>query len=406
MAYDAPKIVELIRGGSGPKALYSSGISSAEAAKLHQEIADDMLRLQGKMEGFWEGPASEQARAGAGPLVEASKVSGEHMSKAHELYVGQGSSFSDLKIKVEENDPGKKPESTFASDYMPIFTDRDEEIDKWNEKAQKVVDGYNVYNDQSMDNSGRWPTDYGQLGLPPGGADVAVKNPETGPGTHVNTPPDTSGTGGHGGRQYTPSDTGGPSNPISPPPQTHPSGTPQHPGGPGTQHPPAGTTPSNVGTLPPPTPTPQPPVYANPPYNPPGQGPGYPGLAPFGPGFGPGGSGPNSPGSGRYGSGGFGPGGSGSGGPGAGQPGSGQPGAGRGVGAAAPHAEGGPVRGGPAAGAAGRGGGPAGMGGMGAGRGGQGGEDDEHQRPEYLLEADPDEVFGSDERTTPPVIGL
>jgi hypothetical protein len=44
------------------------------------------------------------------------------------------------------------------------------------------------------------------------------------------------------------------------------------------------------------------------------------------------------------------------------------------------------------------------MGGAGAGRG-QGDEDTEHQLPSYLLEPDPDEVFGTDEMTAPPVIG-
>jgi hypothetical protein len=42
---------------------------------------------------------------------------------------------------------------------------------------------------------------------------------------------------------------------------------------------------------------------------------------------------------------------------------------------------------------------------MGAGQRGRGEEDEEHQRPDYLLEADPDSIFGSDVRTTPPVIG-
>ncbi|GLZ38387.1 hypothetical protein [Actinokineospora sp. NBRC 105648] len=74
-----------------------------------------------------------------------------------------------------------------------------------------------------------------------------------------------------------------------------------------------------------------------------------------------------------------------------------------GVGAlAAEHAAAG-GRGGAAA-AGGRG--APGAGGMGAGGGrGQGGEDEEHQRPSYLVEADPDEVFGTDEMTAPPVIG-
>jgi len=40
-----------------------------------------------------------------------------------------------------------------------------------------------------------------------------------------------------------------------------------------------------------------------------------------------------------------------------------------------------------------------------AGQRGQGEEDEEHKRPDYLLEADPDAVFGTDVRATPPVIG-
>ncbi|NBH06577.1 hypothetical protein GTY80_25460, partial [Amycolatopsis sp. SID8362] len=46
------------------------------------------------------------------------------------------------------------------------------------------------------------------------------------------------------------------------------------------------------------------------------------------------------------------------------------------------------------------------MGAMGpGGRRGEGEEDDEHQRPDFLIEADPDAIFGTDQRTSPPVIG-
>lgn len=40
---------------------------------------------------------------------------------------------------------------------------------------------------------------------------------------------------------------------------------------------------------------------------------------------------------------------------------------------------------------------------MGAGRG-QGGEDEEHDR-KYTIEPDPEELFGTDQLTAPPVIG-
>ncbi len=107
-------------------------------------------------------------------------------------------------------------------------------------------------------------------------------------------------------------------------------------------------------------------------------------------------------GGGGRGAGGFGPGGSGA-------------GSATGAGAASGAARPGGI--GAAEAAAGRGmgglgsGGAAGRGGMGAGgamgRGqkGEGDEDTEHSRPTYLVEGDPDEVFGTDLRTAPPVIG-
>ncbi|PWW50854.1 hypothetical protein [Actinokineospora spheciospongiae] len=121
-------------------------------------------------------------------------------------------------------------------------------------------------------------------------------------------------------------------------------------------------------------------------------------------GFGGGGGGGFGAGGAGGGAGAGGGGAAGAGGPGAG--GLGAKGAGVGAGAlAAEHAMG--ARGGAAGAAgAGRGGAAGGLGGMGAGGArGQGGEDDEHQRPSYLVEADPDEVFGTDEITAPPVIG-
>jgi hypothetical protein len=57
-----------------------------------------------------------------------------------------------------------------------------------------------------------------------------------------------------------------------------------------------------------------------------------------------------------------------------------------------------------------RGGGPVGRGGAGGmmplgGNRADDEEDGEHQRPSYLVEGDPDAVFGTDEMTAPPVIG-
>ena len=97
---------------------------------------------------------------------------------------------------------------------------------------------------------------------------------------------------------------------------------------------------------------------------------------------------------------GFGPGGSGGYGPGGSQ---GSPGRGPGLGGVpggALAAEGAAVRGGPAGARGGTGGGM-----MPPGRRAEDEDDGEHQRASYLVEGDPDAVFGTDEATAPPVIG-
>ena len=125
------------------------------------------------------------------------------------------------------------------------------------------------------------------------------------------------------------------------------------------------------------------------------------GRLPGGGRFGPGGFGtPGSSGGGAGGGFGSGAGGAGSSGAGGVRGGLG-PGGGLGAGGSGLASEGAALRGG--AGAAGRGG-VGGMGGMAGGRG-QGEDDDEHQRPSFLVEGDPDAVFGTDEATAPPVIG-
>ena len=90
MAYSAPQIVQLVNSGKGPNGMYTGSDKSAQLSKLHHEIADDMLQLQGAMAEHWQGDAAGQAYAGAGPLVQASHVSGDHLTQAQTLYTGQG----------------------------------------------------------------------------------------------------------------------------------------------------------------------------------------------------------------------------------------------------------------------------------------------------------------------------
>jgi hypothetical protein len=134
-----------------------------------------------------------------------------------------------------------------------------------------------------------------------------------------------------------------------------------------------------------------------------GSGPGLPGGPGLEPGSGPGrGAGPGIPGGGAAARG------KGAG-PFSGGPEEPRRGAGRGLGGGARFGAGGVTA---AEAAAGRGvagarGGGAGLGGVPLGAGtGKGDEDTEHQRPAWLVEDDPESLFGSDELTAPAVLGV
>jgi hypothetical protein len=142
-----------------------------------------------------------------------------------------------------------------------------------------------------------------------------------------------------------------------------------------------------------------------------GQGGGLGGMPiggmPMGGGFGSGGDSTYSPSGGGYGGGGAGYGRSSGFGPAGGS--AGESGSSGGVGSGARSAAGAAAAedsaiGSGSAGARGASGTSAG--GMGGGgRGGKGQGDSEHKRASYLVEADPDSIFGTDEKTAPPVIG-
>jgi len=441
------EIVKLVKSGKGPEGMYRGGDQSATLAAQHEEIAGRMQQLQSSMNEYWQGDAAGQAYAGAGPMVQASQTSGQHLAQARSLYQGQGSSFSSLHSSVSGvGDLGDKPGNDWVSDTpLSFLSNRADEIDAWNKKAQIVTDSYNNYHSQSSDNSSRWadPSQYGELALPSAGGDFTVTQPNSPGGGHLpahytpggpgggSSPGDGysgsgSGNGGSGsssGGGNTGGGTGhsnghtGPTG-VTPPSDTHPWGppvpshpTPGSPDSPG--HRSGGSDGTDTSGYVPPDPTAKPPVSTWTPTTGTGPNPATGGgNSPYAPGvpgpFGIGGGGGSSDFSGGRG-GAFGgtSGGSGTSGPGAGGGSGNSVGRGAGTGTGSFGSSEAVAGKGGAAGAAGRAGSP-GMGGaMGHGKKGEGEDDLVHETADYLVEQDPDAaLIGELPKSVPPVIGL
>jgi hypothetical protein len=392
---DARKIWETINGGSS--ASVRDGADAAGTLQsVHDQRSQQIASINQAMDAAWQGDASQQVQAGAHPLGIWLQDSASNLTKSHAYLNNQGDAFDTAQSKVQEI-AATPPHAGFM-DHVNPFSDKDDEIKKYNEQGQTNVQAFNAYYQASAQNAAGMP----QFSAWQGNTFSNGKgngHDGNGPGSgHTGTNP---GTGGGGG--YQPGGAGG----------IPGGGTGGIPGY-GTKIPGAGS--GGAGGY-----QPNVPGYNNPSSTIPGSkspswndGTAAASYTPStsGTDFGAGGFGPTGSGSSGYGggsgsgAGGFGVGGGSVGG--FGPAGSGSLGSGASTGAGAGTGSGaaGGVRGGAAAGgagAAGRGG-ASGMSGMGQGGRGKGSEDEEHQT-KYLVSEDPNELFGTDELTTPPVIG-
>ncbi|HET6705903.1 hypothetical protein [Amycolatopsis sp.] len=366
--------------------------------KVHQvfdKFAQSMNTAVNASKGTWEGAAAENAQQYFTSLSKWSDANSQNAKLASETIYDQGQAAATAKNSMPAPIPFSwKDEFTgwATSNPFNLADNVDKSLQKQkdsqaaHDEAAGVMATYdkNLYEAASKQPAFAPPPSFstgGGSGDPNGSGDKnGINNPSS-----VNMP------GGNAHQGFTPGavpGTGGPAPQFSGPGSTTGSGF--VPSGTTT---PSGFTPSSV------------PAAST--QNPNQQFGGMPPMSPMpmgGMNFG-GDEAYNSKvggGSGRGGGGGFGPGGSSAAGnaTGAGAAsGAARPG---GIGAA--EAAAGRGMGGLGAGAAGRGGmGPGG--GLARGAKGEGDEDTEHSRPTYLVEGDPDEVFGTDMRTAPPVIG-
>ncbi|MFB9684731.1 hypothetical protein [Amycolatopsis plumensis] len=420
---DCYDIWEKITTGPGAGSIESGQSAANRLRGAYAERLGTIDALAKEMDAAWTGGGAEAAQnAGAHPLRVWMEDSGTKLTDSDKYLGEQHNAFTTVHAQVQQV-PKDPPKNNLLNAITPWTTDTDRAIRDYNAKGQANVDAFNTYYKASNDNGQKMPTYAALKGQQ---ENVNVDGGKDG----KKKPGDKNGNGtgdGNGTGNGTGTGTGSVPGVNMPGPGSVPSfpGQPNTPGGsfdPGKvpsfdPSKPPSFDPSKIpgGSY---DPSRIPGVGS---YTPPNFGDGthssgftppkIPGASGFGPGgsggagdfsipgggFGPGGSGGIGDPAAGFGPGGvgFGPGGS----TGAAMPGGGDAaGAGRG-GAGAGGAMGG--------GSAGRAG-ASGMGGMGGmhpgGAKGQGGGDEE-RTSKYLLGDDPNDIFGTDELTAPPVIG-
>lgn len=435
-SYSAPDIYHRIRGGKGSGAFSNNERIMSGQSSDQDNIATTVQKLNTSMNSAWEGAASDKAISGAGPLVTSADSAAGQLSTASAAMGNQVGAFHTAYNSVIEM-PTSPPANNIVNEAVTglgLNTPLDHQISQYNSDGQHNVQVYNNYSTESASNAAEMPTSFGSL--PDAHPTITVIGST---GGEVGGPSFTGSSGPVGSSGTTPGgfNPGPGGGRVEPTPLRGGTGT--GPVGEGPVPSSGGWTPPGGGTLTPSGADPLGPgggVF--------GSGPGGfgGGSDPFlGPGGFPGGNGQDDEegdggfgGPGGFGDSGFG-GADGFGGPGGFGGGAGFGGSGGGGGFGGPGGSGGFGGSGGPAGTAGTGasssgatsgtGGPMGggdemvmgragmmgvpgepgmMGPMMGGRGAKGEDDKEHKTAEYLQEADPDSLFGSDQQTVPPVI--
>lgn len=383
---DARQIYEQIKGGPGTGSMQSASQAADTLKDRHETRAQQIAALNKQMDAAWQGDSSTAAQAGGHPLEIWLKDSSDNLGDSHKFIDNQITDFHTVSSKVQQLP--SKPPSMGLVDHINPFSDKDDEINAYNKKGQANVDAFNAYYQASAQNAAGMPQYKAWTGN-----NIADGN--TGDGGNGSGSGGGGGGGSFGGGGGSGSGAGHLPGYGGNMPSTHLPGT----GGPGGGH---------DGLMY----QPHPPSSSLPGYKPPSwnDGTSAAGFTPSGNlpdadtfssgAFGPGGGGAGAGGAGGA----FGAGGTGA--YGVGGAGALAAGASTGVGAGGSGSGSGGLAGGARGGAAGAAGRPgmSGMGGMGHGGKGKG-EDDEEHETKYLVGEDPNELFGTDELTAPPVIG-
>lgn len=368
-AYDSQQLYDFATQENSPGTADNLGVAFTDGGNRLAEAANGLLDAVTKLEGAWSGDASDSARAALAPLAKAAGGAGQ----TAQMMGVQMSKQSTAAQEVAKLPPPQTFNKQAALEQMAsaglseMTPDMKAAQDAADETKRQQVGYLNTYTSTMSAVDAETPSfippppgeikSGGSGGVPLSGGGVGP----LGPGGVPNSSTTPGPTGGFVGIDpQTGADAG-----FSDGDYDDPIGGVSVPGG-GTGA--AGYTPTSSAPL------------------------SAPGL---GGGGAPVHSGPAA-GAGGFGSafGNFGGPGGGAGGPGSGAGGQGQGGRG-----------GGPAGAVPPAGAAGRPGAGRGMGAGAPGGKGRKEEDEEHERPAFLVEGDPDATFGSDEMTAPPVIG-
>jgi len=181
-----------IQDGS-PRPLFEASQLAAEHSRKQDTFADNADKLRKLLNDAWKGESAEKAEKKIKKLSESARETSKSLDKNSKSYDSQGRAFDDIKHKMKPMDNPPPEGSGFLDRLAPWDTDAEKAVQRNQEAAQHNLDLYDKYSQTSKSNAESLTEKYGHAGNP---------------GSQTTTPPDDrEKTPNEKERPYTPPGT-------------------------------------------------------------------------------------------------------------------------------------------------------------------------------------------------------
>ncbi|MBB4683954.1 hypothetical protein [Amycolatopsis jiangsuensis] len=167
------ELVRRVKGGPGPGSLgEAQQVSMSQASEQH-EIESDTRAIVARLEAAWSGQSGDAARGGLQPLTQAATAASMALGTGQNTLTDQSHAFQSTRDSMQE--VSDSPPERDAVDVLTVWdTDTEDQINKNNAAIQQNKQIYQGFTSTSDGHAQTMPTEYGQM--PDAQGDFSIGN--------------------------------------------------------------------------------------------------------------------------------------------------------------------------------------------------------------------------------------
>ncbi|RJQ86824.1 hypothetical protein [Amycolatopsis panacis] len=168
------ELVRRVKNGAGPGSLGEAQQVSMSQALEQYEIESDTRAIVTRLEAAWSGQSGDTARGGLQPLVQATTMASTALNTGQNTLTDQSHAFLSTRDTMQE--VSDSPPERDAVDVLTVWdTDTEDQINKNNAAIEQNKQIYQGFTSTSDGHARTMPTEYGRMSEAEG--DFSVGNP-------------------------------------------------------------------------------------------------------------------------------------------------------------------------------------------------------------------------------------